>query len=121
MPHHSVSKELLRIEIANLELYGFGVKSFMLSMVQAALEIMHLNPVNGFIEKVLSLGKEMLNKPKKHYLKYLDQIENVQKSKGKAPEQLPDKMLFTIAACHGLSSMQFLTHEHSHSRIVVQK
>lgn len=63
MPHHSVSKELLRIEIANLELYGFGVKSFMLSMVQAALEIMHPNAANHVIEKVIALGKEMLDKP----------------------------------------------------------
>ena len=34
LPHHSVQKELFKTEIDNLELYGYGVKGFMLSMVE---------------------------------------------------------------------------------------
>ena len=34
LPHHTVSKELFKTEMDNLELYGYGVKSFILSMIE---------------------------------------------------------------------------------------
>jgi putative hydrolase of the HAD superfamily len=35
-PQHTISRELLKIEIANLSLYGYGVKGYILSMIEAA-------------------------------------------------------------------------------------
>lgn len=32
-----IFKELLKVEIANLPLYGYGIKGFMLSMIETAL------------------------------------------------------------------------------------
>ena len=39
LPHHTVSRELLQTEINNLRLYGYGVKGFMLSMVETAIRV----------------------------------------------------------------------------------
>ena len=39
LPHHSINQELFRTEISNLSLYGYGVKGFMLSMIETALAV----------------------------------------------------------------------------------
>tara|TARA_R110002020_G_scaffold150825_6_gene327684 strand:- start:161 stop:850 length:690 start_codon:yes stop_codon:yes gene_type:complete len=63
MPRHSSIKELYLTEIENLSLYGYGIKGFMLSMIQTALKISeHKIPVK-LIERILEIGNEMLLKP----------------------------------------------------------
>lgn len=63
LPQHTVSQELFRTEMDNLALYGYGVKGFMLSMIETALRIsQHTLPVEA-IEKVIALGKAMLDQP----------------------------------------------------------
>ena len=37
LPHHTLAKELYKTEIQNLPLYGYGVKGFMLSMIETAM------------------------------------------------------------------------------------
>ena len=77
---NKIEQELFKTEIKNLELYGYGVKGFMLSMVECALEISNnnLNPL--LLNDVLNIGKEMLEKP----IELLEGIEEVLKSlKGK--------------------------------------
>jgi len=39
MPEHAIIKELYRTEIENLQLYGYGIKGFMLSMIETAMKI----------------------------------------------------------------------------------
>ena len=39
MPAHSIAKELFKSEMDNLALYGYGVKGFILSMVETALRV----------------------------------------------------------------------------------
>lgn len=39
LPQHTISQELFKTEMQNLSLYGYGVKSFMLSMVENALDV----------------------------------------------------------------------------------
>lgn len=34
LPHHIISQELYKIEIKNLDLYGYSIKAFMLSMIE---------------------------------------------------------------------------------------
>jgi putative hydrolase of the HAD superfamily len=63
LPHHTISRELLQTEIKNLELYGYGVKGFILSMVETALFISEKTLPVDAIEKILQLGKELLEKP----------------------------------------------------------
>jgi putative hydrolase of the HAD superfamily len=63
LPHHSVQKELYKTEIGNLTLYGYGVKSFMLSMVETIGSVTNDNADFTLVNKAVALGKELLNKP----------------------------------------------------------
>ncbi|TWO32859.1 HAD family hydrolase [Seonamhaeicola sediminis] len=72
---NKIDQELFKIEIANLELYGYGVKAFILSMVQSALELSNYNVPHKTIENILNIGKDMLNKP----VELLDGVEEVLK------------------------------------------
>jgi len=60
---HALERELLKIEIGNLPLYGYGVKGFMLSMIETALKISDKTISLEHIEKILDLGKNLLNEP----------------------------------------------------------
>jgi putative hydrolase of the HAD superfamily len=60
---NKIDQELFKTEIKNLTYYGYGIKGFVLSMVECALELSNyqLNP--KIIERILNIGKEMLEKP----------------------------------------------------------
>ncbi len=60
---NKIDQELFKREIENLNLYGYGVKSFTLSMVECALELSNYNISNKSIEKIINIGRNMLNKP----------------------------------------------------------
>ncbi len=76
LPHHSASQELFKIEIANLASYGYGIKGYILSMIEAALRITK-NTVNiVVIEKIIEYGKQLLEKP----IEMLDGVEDVLKA-----------------------------------------
>jgi putative hydrolase of the HAD superfamily len=76
MPHHSILAELYKTEIANLPLYGYGIKGFMLSMIETALRITSgkIDPI--IMTRAIELGQEMLNKP----VELLDGVEEVLKA-----------------------------------------
>lgn len=61
LPHHTISRELLSIEIANMRYYGFGVKGFMLSMIETAIKISDKTIGVEAIEKIIQIGKELLD------------------------------------------------------------
>lgn len=63
LPQHSTARELLRIEIKNLPLYGYGIKAFMLSMIEAAMAISNKTIHVSVIEKIIEYGQELLQKP----------------------------------------------------------
>ena len=73
MPFESISPELLKIELANMALYGFGVKAFTLSMVEAALKISNKEIEPEVILEIINLGKGILNKP----VELLDGVKEV--------------------------------------------
>ena len=75
LPQHSILKELYRTEIDNLTLYGYGIKGFMLSMVETALRITDQKNPFGMMEKILEIGKEMIAKP----VELIDGVEAVLK------------------------------------------
>lgn len=76
MPPHSIERELLKIEIANLGLYGYGIKGFVLSMVETALAVTAGQINVEAIDRILALGKEMLNQP----IELLEGVEDVLKA-----------------------------------------
>ncbi|MES2862973.1 MAG: HAD family hydrolase, partial [Bacteroidota bacterium] len=54
---------ILKHQVTNLPLYGFGIKAFTLSMIEAALELTN-HQINGtVIEKIVAIGKDLLQKP----------------------------------------------------------
>jgi putative hydrolase of the HAD superfamily len=73
LPHHSVQKELFKTEIDNLELYGYGVKGFMLSMVETIGNITDNRADITLVNKAISLGRDLLNKP----IVILDGVEKI--------------------------------------------
>ena len=68
---NKVDQELFKMETKNLPLYGYGVKGFILSMVEMALELSNYTVSNKTMEQILNIGKEMLNKP----VELLDGVE----------------------------------------------
>jgi putative hydrolase of the HAD superfamily len=76
LPHHSVSRELLTIEIQNLKHYGYGVKGYILSMVEAAITITDRRIGIESIERILALGKDLLAKD----IELIDGVEDVLKA-----------------------------------------
>lgn len=74
--HHTVSKELFKVEVQNLPLYGYGIKGYILSMIEAALSISNKTINIDIIEKILEYGKDLLNRP----IELLDGVEDVLKA-----------------------------------------
>lgn len=73
---NKIDQELFKKEIDNLKLYGYGIKGFVLSMVESALEISNYQIHPKVIASILNIGKEMLEKP----IELLDGVEDVLKS-----------------------------------------
>ena len=73
---NKIDQELFKKEMENLELYGYGVKGFVLSMVESALELSNYTIKPQVIEKILNIGKEMINKP----LELLNGVEETLKA-----------------------------------------
>ena len=80
LPQHTVARELLHTEISNITLYGYGIKAFMLSMIETAIRISDRTIPVDTIEKIIQYGQELLNKP----VEMLDDVEYVlQELKGR--------------------------------------
>lgn len=60
---NKIDQELFKKEMENLPLYGYGVKAFVLSMVESALEISNYQIQHETIQKIMNIGKDMINKP----------------------------------------------------------
>ncbi|QXP79440.1 MULTISPECIES: HAD family hydrolase [Winogradskyella] len=70
---NKIDQELFKIEIKNLPTYGYGVKGFILSMIELALELSNNTVSNDIIGKILEIGKSMINKP----IELLEGVEEV--------------------------------------------
>lgn len=76
LPQHSISNELFATEMQNLALYGYGVKSFMLSMIETSLRISDKSLNIAIVEKIIQLGKDLINKD----IEILEGVEEVLKA-----------------------------------------
>lgn len=63
LPHHTVSQELFKTEMANLHLYGYGVKGFMLCMIETIYRISDGKAGLNLVKEAIQLGQELLQKP----------------------------------------------------------
>jgi len=76
LSHQGLSQELFKTEIDNLALYGYGIKAYILSMIEAAMKISNNTISIETIEKILEYGKELLQRP----IELLDGVEETLKA-----------------------------------------
>ncbi|MGO4819943.1 MULTISPECIES: HAD family hydrolase [unclassified Flavobacterium] len=67
----SISQELFKVEIDNLKTYGYGIKGYILSMIEAAMNISNNTIPIEVIGKIIQYGKELTEKP----IELLDGVE----------------------------------------------
>jgi len=73
LPQHQTQQELFKTEMDNLELYGYGVKGFMLSMVETAVRITGGALSAEGTSRLLDIGKRLLARENE----LLDGVEDV--------------------------------------------
>lgn len=76
LSHQSLSQEVFRLQVANLPLYGYGIKSYILSMIETAINVSNGTVSIKHIEKILDLGKDLLQKP----IELIDGVEETLKA-----------------------------------------
>ena len=76
LSEQGLSKELFKTEVDNLHLYGYGIKGYTLSMIEAAMKISNNTLSVEAIEKIIVFGKELLQRP----IELLDGVEETLKS-----------------------------------------
>ncbi|MHA7863958.1 HAD family hydrolase [Flagellimonas marinaquae] len=70
---NKIDQELFKMEMANLDSYGYGIKGFMLSMIESALDLSNNKVPQETIAQILELGKKMITHP----VELLDGVEEV--------------------------------------------
>jgi len=63
MKEEECNKMLFDLEMKNLPLYGYGIKPFTLSLIEAAITFSNGKIPISIIEKLIAIGKEMLEAP----------------------------------------------------------
>jgi len=63
MDADTCNKMLFQVEMKNLPLYGYGIKPFTLSLIEAAIAFSNRQLPIHVIEQIIALGKGMLNAP----------------------------------------------------------
>ncbi|WP_298317045.1 HAD family hydrolase [uncultured Aquimarina sp.] len=71
LPKEQANKLLFEVEMQNLKLYGYGIKPFTLSLIEAAIKITNGNMNIQLVENLIEKGKQMLQEP----VELLDGIE----------------------------------------------
>ena len=70
---NKIDQELFKMEMDNLDTYGYGIKGFVLSMIESALDLSNDQVSQETIGKILDLGKKMISHP----VELLDGVEEV--------------------------------------------
>ena len=73
---NKITQELFKTEIKNLSIYGYGIKGFVLSMLECALVLSNYQLPPETLGEIIAIGKEMLEKP----IQLLDEVEEVLES-----------------------------------------
>lgn len=63
LPQHSVSQELFKTEMQNLPLYGYGIKGFMLCMIETVSRVSGGTASMQIINRTIEIGQKMLQEP----------------------------------------------------------
>ncbi|MGD1317744.1 HAD family hydrolase [Chryseobacterium sp. 2R14A] len=63
LPHHTISQELYKTEIKNLHLYGYGIKGFVLCMIETVSRISNRAAPIELVDEIIKIGHDLLHKP----------------------------------------------------------
>lgn len=63
MPQDECNDRLFAMEMKNLPLYGYGIKPFTLSLIEAAIAFSEGKVTNTTISEIIGIGKRMLEAP----------------------------------------------------------
>ncbi|MDF1573684.1 MAG: HAD family hydrolase [Bacteroidales bacterium] len=72
----NIAGALFETEIANLGLYGYGIKAFMLSLVECAIQLTDGGVSTRDINRIIGIGKSMMERP----IELLDDVKTVLKT-----------------------------------------
>lgn len=74
---NKIDQELFKMEMKNLELYGYGIKGFMLSMIESAMQLSNNEISQATLLKLLDIGKEMISRPVEVLDDVVEVLENL--------------------------------------------
>jgi putative hydrolase of the HAD superfamily len=75
-PAEDATRQLMEAEKRNIKLYGFGVKSFTLSMIETAIAVSNSAADSQLISKLMTMGRDMLD----HDIELLPHVEETLKA-----------------------------------------
>ena len=75
--HEEILEKLFQVEMKNLELFGYGVKPFVISMIENAIKVSDGKVSTGLITEIIEMGRSMLTKPMKILPGVRDVLENL--------------------------------------------
>ena len=70
---NNIQQELFKLELQRLPIYGYGIKGYILCLLECAIQISNQTVSPQTMQKILDFGPEMLNKP----IELLDGVEEV--------------------------------------------
>ena len=76
MPEAEAKQKIVNTESCNVKLYGYGVKTFTLSMIETAINISGGAVDNATISKLMAIGRDMLD----HDMEILPHVEETLKA-----------------------------------------
>jgi putative hydrolase of the HAD superfamily len=76
MPAADATAQIMKTEMQNIKLYGFGVKSFTLSMIETAIAVTDGKVEAATISKLMAMGRDMLD----HDIELLPHVEETLKA-----------------------------------------
>src|SRR5438874_9687987 len=88
VPEADADARLAEMEMKNLSIYGYGVKSFTHSMLETAIELTAGRIPTSDLEVILGWGKRMLMEP----TKLLDGVEKTQIGRASCRERVEVSM-----------------------------
>jgi putative hydrolase of the HAD superfamily len=100
LSHQNITKEVFRVQIQNLPLYGYGIKAYILSLVETAISISGGTVTSKHITRILDLGKDLLQKP----IELIDGVEDTLK-------QLHGRYKLVVATKGDLKDQQRKLHD----------
>ncbi len=63
MPAEELNEKLYKVEMDNLADYGYGIKAFILSLIETAINVSKSKLEVAEIDEIIKLGKGMINSP----------------------------------------------------------